>query len=248
MRKMQIYCFTLMLLLMFSAASMAAPYDTVMERWQKTQVFSDSGETITMTVTYFSSEYIEALVQSEAEKNLWTADEQEQHKYQLLSTLRLDDTIPVKFEFEVKGPSLHMAPFGEQIWLWLGNKRYSPVEYDPRFNFRISDKRDGMVFFPRYDEKTGKDLLEGINSVKLQISGSISMAIKRPAVDFIWDVVRDDPERFYSGDAGRKLEMDRLIKRLANLNKEKEECEERLSELNSEISTIEIRMKELQQQ
>ena len=42
--------------------------------------------------------------------------------------------------------------------------------------------------------------------------------------------------------------MDRLIKRLANLNKEKQECEKRLGELDSEIAAIEIRMKELQQQ
>jgi len=77
----------------FSAAAWAAPYDEVLNRWQKTQKFSDAGETIAITVTYYSSEYIEALVQSEAEKNLWTADELEMHKYQLLKTLRLDDTI-----------------------------------------------------------------------------------------------------------------------------------------------------------
>ena len=71
------------------------------------------------------------------------------------------------------------------------------------------------------------------------MSGSISMTIKRTKVDFIWDVAADDPSRVYSGQAGGRLEMDRLIKRLANLNKEKQECEKRLDELNSEIADIE---------
>ena len=232
----------------FSAAAWAAPYDEVLNRWQKTQKFSDAGETIAITVTYYSSEYIEALVQSEAEKNLWTADELEMHKYQLLKTLRLDDTIPVKFQFEGMGPTLHLAPFGQQVWIWIGKKRYDPVDFDPRFNFGVTEKIDGMVYFPRFDEKTGKDLLEGVGSVKVVVSGGISMAVKPVNVDFIWDVGNDDPSRLYGGQAGSRLEMDRLIKRLANLNREKEECEQRLGELNAEISTVEARMKELQQQ
>lgn len=248
MRKSWKYVLVCVLVLSFAAALWASPFDEVVRRWQKTQRFGDAGESVSITATYFSSEYIEALMQSEAENNLWTADEMELHKYQLLKTLRLDDSIPVRFSFEVMGSSLHMAPFGDQLKLWIGGKSYKPVDYDPIFNFRVTDKVEGMVYFPRFDEKTGKDLLAGVGSVKLEVSGSISMAIRPTKVDFIWDVGNDDPSSLYGGQAGSRLEIDRLIKRLANLNKEKEECEQRLSELNSEIATVEARMKELQQQ
>ncbi len=248
MRKTLKYVLASILVVSFAASLWASPFDEVVRRWQKTQRFGDAGEAISVTATYFSSEYIEALIQSEADRNLWTADEMEMHKYQLLKTLRLDDSIPVKFRFEVMGPSLHMAPFGDQIKFWIGGKSYKPVDYDPIFNFRVTEQVEGMVYFPRFDEKTGKDLLAGVSSVKLEMSGAVSMAIRPTRVDFIWDVGNDDPSRLYTGQAGNRLEIDRLIKRLANLNKEKEECEQRLSELNSEISTIEARMRELQQQ
>ena len=235
-------------ILIFAAAVWAAPYDEVIRRWQKTEKFSDAGETIAITATYYSSEYIEALVQSEAEKNLWTADELEMHKYQLLKTLKLDETIPVKIQFEVMGSTLHLAPFGKQVGIWIGKKRYDPVDFDPRFNFGVTEKIEGMVYFPRFDEKTGKDLLAGVDSVKVVVSGGISMVVKPVAVNFIWDVAKDDPSSLFAGQAGSKLEMDRLIKRLTKLNGEKKEYEEKLDSVTAEIATIETRIEELQKQ
>lgn len=236
------------LLLLFAAtAAFSAPYDEVLKRWQKTETFADAGERIEITATYYSAEFVEALVQSEADKNLWTQDEMEQYKYRLLSSLKLEETIPVRFHFTVRGSSLHLAPFGEQVSLRLGKKAHSPVEYDPRFNFKITDEREGLVHFPRYDEETGKDLLEGVSTVKLEVSGGISMAIRPMRVDFVWDVDRDDPSRFYAGEAGKRLEMDRLIKRLARLNEEKAEYEQMLEGVVTEIERIEARMDELNQ-
>lgn len=248
MRRLSVLSLAGLVLFLFSALAGASPYDDVIRRWTKAKEFGDMGDYLKVTATYYSSEYIEALVQSEADQNLWTADELELHKYQLLKTLNLDETIPVKFEFEVKGSSMHMSPFGDQVWLWLGGKRYKPVEYDPRFNFKVTDRIEGMVYFPRFDEKTGKDLLEGVKSVKLELSRGIYQAIRASTVDFIWDVDRDDPERLFTGEAGSKLEMDRLIKRLARLNDEKRELEQKLDSVNAEIVKVEARMDELQQQ
>lgn len=246
MRKSLVSGIVLVLIACFATASHAGPFDEVLKRWVKSESFSDAGETVTITATYYASEYIEALAQNEADKNLWTADELEQYKYRLLNNLKLDETIPIKVRFEVRGPSIHLAPFGEQISLWLGGKRYQPVEYDPRFNFKVSDEREGLVHFPRYDEETGKDLLEGAKTAKLQISGSISMAIKPATVDFLWDVSKDDPSKLYSGEAGKRLEIDRLIKRLEKLNDKKAELEEELAEVTSEITEIQQRLEELQ--
>lgn len=248
MRKILLSAMVGMLTLVFSAAIWAAPYDEVMNRWQKTERYADAGDAVSITATYYSSEFIEALTQSEADKNLWTADELEMHKYQLLKTLKLDETIPVRFQFEVTGSSLHLSPFGDQVWIWLGGKRYKPVDYDPRFNFKVSDKIEGMVYFPRFDEKTGKDLLEGTKTVKIELSGGISMTIKPVAVNFIFDVANDDPSRLFAGQAGSKLEMDRLIKRLTKLNGEKKEYEEKLGSVTAEIAKVEARIDELQKQ
>lgn len=234
-------------LLLFPTAALSASFDEVIQRWEKTETFADAGERIEVTATYYSAEYVEALVQNEADKNLWTQDEMEQYKYRLLSSLKLEDTIPIRFHFKVRGASLHLAPFGEQVSLRIGNETYSPVEYDPRFNFKITDEREGMVHFPRYDEKTGKDLLKGVSSIKLEVSGSISMAIHMAKVSFFWDVDKDDPSRFYSGEAGKRLEMGRLIKRLEKLNDEKSKLEDQLAEINAEIQKVQERLDELQQ-
>ena len=236
------------LLTVFASLGWAAPYDAVLNRWSKTKDFADRGDSLSITATYYSAEFIEATVQSEADKNLWTADELDRYKYQFLKTLNLEDSIPVRLSFDNRGSALHMAPFGKQVWLWIGGKRYEPKDYDPRFNFRVQDKIEGMVYFPRFDEKTGRDLLKGAKTVKLELSGSISMTMKAKTAEFIWDVANDNPEKLFAGKAGARLEMDRLIKRLEKLNGEKKDLEGKLEQLKAEIEKIQARMAELQKQ
>jgi hypothetical protein len=248
MRKTWILGFVSLLAVLVSAAAWADPYDAVLNRWSKTKDYADRGDSLSITATYYSAEFIEATVQQEADRNLWTADELERYKYQFLKTLNMEDSIPVKVAFDNRGAALHMAPFGEQIWLWVGGKRYKPKDYDPRLNMRVMDKIDGLVYFPRFDEKTGKDLLKGAKSVKLEISGSISMTMRAKTADFIWDVANDNPERLFAGKAGSKLEMDRLLKRLDKMNDEKKDLEKKLEALQAEIQKIQARMTELQKQ
>jgi len=236
------------LLTVFASLGWAASYDAVLNRWSKTKDFADRGDYLSITATYYSAEFIEATVQSEADKNLWTADELDRYKYQFLKTLNLEDSIPVRLSFDNRGSALHMAPFGKQVWLWIGGKRYEPKDYDPRLNMRVIDKIEGMVYFPRYDEKTGKDLLKGAKSVKLEISGSISMTMRAKTAEFVWDVANDNPEKLFAGKAGARLEMDRLIKRLEKLNGEKKDLEGKLEQLKAEIEKIQARMAELQKQ
>ena len=160
-------------------AASASDFSKVMARWSKERTFreSDAIGPLEMKVTYYSAEYIQALIESEADKNLWTKDEKDQFTYSLLKTLNLEETIPVHVEFNNYGPSMHLAPFDEQVSLWLGNKRLKPVDYDKRFNFRLQGQRDGMIFFPRYDEK-GKPLLEKVSTVKLSFHGGIHAYIR----------------------------------------------------------------------
>ena len=236
------------LLTVFASLAWAASYDAVLNRWSKTKDFADRGDSLSITATYYSAEFIEATIQQEADRNLWTADELDRYKYQFLKTLNLEDSIPVRLSFDNRGSALHMAPFGKQVWLWIGGKRYEPKDYDPRFNFRVQDKIEGMVYFPRFDEKTGRDLLKGAKTVKLELSGSISMTMRAKTAEFIWDVANDNPEKLFAGKAGARLEMDRLIKRLEKLNGEKKDIEGKLEQLKAEIEKIQARMAELQKQ
>lgn len=235
-------------LLAIAAAAWAAPYDAVLGRWSKTENFYDRGDSLYIRAIYYSAEYIEASIQQEADKNLWTDSEMETHKYQLLKTLKLEDSIPIRVEFENRGSALHMAPFGKQVRLWIGKKQYEPKDYDPRLNFRTIDKVEGMVYFPRYDEKTGKDLLKGVKSVKFEIRDSISMTMRGKSAQYIWEVADDHPDKIFAGAAGKKLEMDRLIKRLEKLGGEKKDLQARLDEIQAEIDKIQARMNELQKQ
>ncbi|NLI96117.1 MAG: hypothetical protein GX436_05265 [Synergistaceae bacterium] len=248
MRKAWIPGIAVLVSVFVSAIAWAATYDSILNRWTKTRDFADRGDSLSISATYYSAEFIEATIQQEADRNLWTADELERYKYQFLKTLNVEDTIPVKLSFDNRGAALHMAPFGKQVWLWIGGKRYEPKDYDPRLNMRVMDKIEGLVYFPRFDEKTGKDLLKGVKSVKLEISGSISMTLRAKTAEFVWDVANDNPERLFAGKAGAKLEMDRLIRRLEKLNGEKKDLEGKLEQLKLEIEKIQARMNELQKQ
>ncbi len=221
--------------------------DKVLSRWSQTKGFEgDLGGRMDLKVTYYAAEYIEALVRQEAEKNLWTADETEKFKYELLKSLQLDEYIPIHIDIDNKGTPMHMAPFDSFLTLYAGKKKLSPVDYDKRFNFRLLGQRDGMVFFPRYDEK-GKSNLEGVKTIRFSMNSAISdMTMKLSAVDFFWDVHKDNPEALYAGKAADRLELDRLIKRLEKLNSEKSELEKQQNELETELSSINKRVEELQ--
>lgn len=233
----------------FGAWAASSRFDSVMTRWTKKEFYGEKDVEggLEMEITLYSAEYVEALIEKEAEKNLWTADEKEQYKYQLLKTLNLEETVPVHISFNNNGPSMHMAPFDKMLGLWIGKKKYEPVDYDKRFNFRLQGRRDGMVWFPRYDDKTGKSLIEGVKTVKLDINGSISPFLSsKPTVSFLWDIGKDNPGRLYEGKAAARLELDRLIKRLEKLNGEKRDLENSLGALNTELETIQKRVEELQ--
>jgi len=241
--------FTLLILVFALLAGTASADEKVFSRWRQTQHFEgELGGYLDITATYYSAEYIEALVQEEAKKNLWTADEMETYKYQMLRSLNLDETIPVHLEFDNMTSSMHMAPFDKMATLWIGNKKYSPVDYDKRFNFKLQGKRDGMVFFPRFDEK-GKPLLQGAKTIRFSLNSGISgETMKFSSIDFFWDVHRDNPEGLYKGRAASRLELDRLIKRIEKLNAEKRDLENKLNEVNNELTTINKRVEELQKQ
>ncbi|NCB75275.1 MAG: hypothetical protein EOM51_11130 [Clostridia bacterium] len=235
------------LILSLSAAAFA---DTkVLARWSQMKSYKDNfGGELDVRATYYSAEYIEALVKQEAEKNLWTSNETDQYKYQLLSGLSLDEYIPIHIEFDNRGPTMHLAPFDSFLTLWVGKNKLTPVDFDKRFNFSFQGKRDGLVFFPRYDNK-GKSYLEGVKTIRFAMTGAISsVTINLSTLDFVWDVVRDNPEALYTGRAAARLELDRLIKRIEKLNAEKRELEGKLSEVNAELDTITNRVEELQRQ
>ena len=236
-----------LLLCMAAATAWAADYDSVMSRWRRSIMYEDDyGGQITVTATYYAGEYIEAMFQKEAEKNLWTSDELENYKYELLKALQLDEYIPIMLEFDNRGPSLHMAPFDSMATLWIGSKKYSPADYDKRLNFKLEGRAEGLVFFPKYDEKTGKPLLEGVNSIRLILNGAISPVSMGKNYEYIWDTAKDSGQALGEGIAVGRLEADRLIKRLQNLNADKAELEKQLQEKNDEIAKIEARLAELQ--
>lgn len=236
-------------LLIFSALAAFGADDSAKGRWVKTREFSDNvylGK-MTFSVTYFSAEYIQATIAAEAEKNLWTASELENYKYQYLKTLNLDEYIPFFVAIDNNGPTMHMSPFGDQVTLWIGKKQYKPVDYEKRFNFALSGKMEGFVYFPRYDEKTGKSLLEGIDTIRLVVNSGVSgISMKGSDFDYIWNVGKDDPKALMEGTAAERLEADRLIKRLQKLNADKAELEAKLQENSDEIKMIEARLAEIQ--
>lgn len=133
--------------LLFAFVASAATFDGVVQRWQKKNYYTDdSGSNLTVICTYFSAEYIEAFVQAEAQKNMWTQQETDDYKYNFLKALQLAEMIPVNIKFINNGPTMHLGPFDAMIRLRIGNKEYKPVDYDKRFNFRFQGDKEGLVY------------------------------------------------------------------------------------------------------
>lgn len=232
-----------------AATASAATFESVLQRWTKERKYrNEFGSTLTIRATYYSSEFIEAYMQSEAEKNLWTQDETDNYMYSFLGALQLEEMIPVRFEFINYGPSMHMGPFDNMVTLRVGKKSYKPVDYDKRLNFKLQGKRDGLVYFPRYDEKTGKEILEGAKSVKVELRAVISpMIMDKGGTNpyFYWDVADDDPQKLFRGKTALRFESDRLLKRLDKLRSDKQGLEAQLESVNEEIEMIHERLDEI---
>ena len=251
-KKFLFLLFTMAALLIVAPAIVSADsFENVLQRWTKSVKYVDKEnmvDNLEIRATYYSAEFIEALTQDEAKKNLWTQQETDDYKYNFLGALRLDEMIPIQIEFINNGPTMHLGPFDIMAKLMIGNKEYKMVDYDKRFNFKFQGKKDGLVYFPRFDEKTGKDLLKGVKSVRLIFSSSISPVVEGRRPEFMWDVYNDDPSKLYQGKTAARFETDRLLKRLEKLRKDKAEHEKQLQVINDEIATVQKRLDELAKQ
>jgi hypothetical protein len=158
----------------------------------------------------------------------------------------MDENIAIHLEMEELGPTAHMAPFNEMVVLWIGRTKYEPTDYDPRFNMPLQGKRDGIVYFPRYNEKTGAPLLNRSTTLRLVVKGAVSPVLNNKELRFIWDVQAEEAAGSISGTAADRLEVDRLIRRMEKLNAEKTELESQLEAKNKELEEVGARIDELQ--
>lgn len=229
-----------------AVASAATNYDEALKRWSKFQEYKDNmGGRFRVRATLYTGDYIENLVQSEAEKNLWTASELEDYKYNFLKGLNLDERIAIHLELEELGATAHMAPFNEMIYLWIGSKKYAPVDFDQRFNLPLQGKRDGMVFFPKYDEKTGESLFSKDLSLRMVMVAAVSPVLGNTEVRYTWDIKAGDMDFASASSAADRLEIDRLLRRMEKLSGEKADLEAQLEGKNREIDAVRKRIEEL---
>lgn len=229
-------------------AESASKYEAAVLKWSRSEEYkNDMGGSFRVKATLYTAEFIDALMQYEAEKNLWTASELEDYKYNFLKGLQLDEYIAVHLELEELGPTAHMSPFDEMVTLWINNKEYKPGDYDKRFNFPLQGKRDGMVFFPRYDEKTGKPLLSKAMTLRLNMKSAVSPVLDSKTVRILWDV-KPETGTALAGTATDRIEVDRLIKRVEKLTQEKRDLESQLDAKNKELNEVNARIEELQKQ
>ena len=249
MKRSLFFC-SILLLAIFSFITIteAQSFDSVLARWSQYKRYverEDKVSNLTITATYYSAEYIEAYVQKEAKENLWTDNELEEYKYNFVKALRLDETIPIMLKFDNNGPAMYLSPLDIFVKLRIGRNVHKPIDYDKRLNFKLQGEREGLVFFPRTDPKTGKDLLKDAKYVTLELPSSISPIVEGRETSFMWNVADDDPQKLFAGKTADKLETDRLLKRLEKLRKDKAEVDSQMKSITSEIDTIQSRLDEL---
>ena len=229
-----------------SAASKSSNEDAVLKAWSHENEYNTVDQSLKLKITYYSNEYVEALVNSEAEKNLWTNDEMENYKYTLLKNLNLGESIPFHVDMYVRGIPMYAGPFDKHITMMVGKNKYQPIDYEKRFNFKILGARDGMVFFPRYDPKTGKEILDGARDVRIIFDSAISHALDGQSDPiYIWDLKKDRGQ-IAGGKAADRLETDRLIKRSDKIKADREALQKQLDALNKEYDEVNSRIDELQ--
>lgn len=222
----------------------------ILAEWTHEDNFNDKSieQTLNVKITYYSNEYVETLVNAEAEKNLWTNSEMENYKYTLLKNLNLAESIPFHIRLYVRGTPIYPAPFDKHIKMRVGKNTYSPIDFDKRLNFKILGERDGLIFFPRYDPKTGKEILEGAKDIRVTLDSAISHAMAAKGdTTWVWDLTKDRG-KITEGTAANRLEVDRLIKRSDKLKEEREELQKKLEAINKEFDEINSRIDELQEQ
>ncbi len=227
-------------------------FQKIMHSWIRSENRRDSDNSQTSYVeveaAFFSPEYIEAHVQDQAQKNLWTEQELEDYKYKYLQTLQLNKMIPFLIHIDNAAEAMHMAPFDNIVKMRVGSKTYKPVDYDKRFNFRLMGEIEGLVFFPRYDEKTGKPLIpEKGGTVQLEFNSFMSPILKSN-INLMWSLGNQDINRLYEGKTAARLESDRMLERLEKVRKEKEAIDAKAGTMQQEIDTIQKRLDELQKQ
>jgi len=230
-----------------SSAFAAGIEDRIMKQWTRSESYVAVDQRIEMRITYYAAEYVEALIQSEAEKNMWTQDELERYKYNLLKTLKLDDNIAFHVDINVIGSPIYLAPMDKFFRMRIGRKIYNASDYDKLFNFKLSGRRDGMIWFSRFDEKTGKDLIEKEKEIRMAILGHFSAATSgKGDLVYIWDITKDDPSVLTKGSAADRMELDRLLKRMEKLANDRKELDTQLQKVNDEFESINERIDELQ--
>ncbi len=227
-------------------------FQKIMHSWVRSENRRDSDNSQTSYVeveaAFFSPEYIEAHVQDQAQQNLWTEQELEDYKYKYLQTLQLDKTIPFLIRIDNAAESMHMSPFDNIVKMRIGSKTYKAINYDKRFNFRLLGEIEGLVFFPRYDEKTGKPLIpEKGGTVQLEFNSFMSPILKSN-INLMWSLGNQDINRLYQGKTAARLESDRMLERLERVKKEKEAIDAKNRSMQQEIDTIQKRLDELQKQ
>ena len=243
-----------MLMLLISLCCCSVSYglekvNPALHKWMRENNISanDGSQRVEMKVTYCSNEYVEELVKSQAEKNLWTKSEMEDYKYALLKRLRFNECIPFHMEFYIEGLPVYAQPFDKYIKLTVGRKKYTAVDYEKKFNMKMSGPIDGYVFFPRFDEKTGKNILEKARDVRLTLEGSIAYALApRGEMTWVWDIKNDKPSE-NSGTAAARLEIDRLIKRVNKLNADRKKLQDQVDVIDKELNEVNTRIDELQE-
>lgn len=223
----------------------AKDIDAKLKRWTRTQeVKDDMGGRFTLTVTPYTGDYINMMIESEAEKNLWTASEMEDYKYNFLKSIQLDDYFAFHVEVENLGATAHMAPFNEMVYIWIGNKKYTPADYDQRFNMPLQGKRDGLVFFPRYDDKSGRPLLDKDTLLRFVLISGASPVLSTRDISLTWDIKAETG--VIVGTAADRMEVDRLLRRVEKLNGERTELQQQLDAKDQEIEEIMKRINEIQ--
>lgn len=137
--------------------------------------------TVEFYVTYYSPELWKLHKENAMEVNVETTSD-------FLTDIRDEDAVIFKIRIKNNAPPIQLNPLNSMITLRIDNKRYKSTEHDINLSREFQGENEGYVYFPRFDPKTGADVLKNAKRIWFELSTLISPVMQGQTPSLRWDL------------------------------------------------------------
>lgn len=134
--------------------------NTVLDKWTSFHWGNDCF----VWIVHYSEDLVDPWVRAESEKQGMSPEEEDLYRQTFLDELKITETEAFLFSFYSFGPNdMDMSPFSDKISLRTESGKVSaPLSYDPSFDLPMRGVVQGIVFFPKQEERVFGIIVKGL--------------------------------------------------------------------------------------